>query len=196
MPEWLCHWDCACACSFSQYLSAMKVSVGVNLLVGVWIWLYQQSDLLSTRVNKVVRGTVNLVEEKQQGGARSIKSDVKRIVDNAESACRTATMHAVIAAGICTFVILLIGFFVKHDEPVCGGWWWGALILALGGPAAMAVAWLRIVYLSSKAVTDTNTTIHEATSKLSDQKPDSVPVDSVREHSGHDGPSVPPSPKN
>ena len=156
-PDLLCLWYNGCF--VGQYISAMKVSVGVNLLVVVWIWLRNQSDSVNSRITNEVGGIVGVVEEAGdrdgvvEDSGINIKYEIEKITAQAQDSIKSTAMRGFLVAAVITVVILLVAFLVNHDYPLSGFWWWcAALLLATGGPIVMGGTYLRIHSLSRKAV--------------------------------------------
>ena len=166
MPEWLCLWTQGC--SVAQYVSAMKVAVGVNLLAGVWIWFHRQSDEVRNEIDSKVGSLVGVVED---GGA-DLRSGIKDIAVNAERAIRRTAMRGIVGAALFTLLILLVAFFVKLDHPVTDFLWW---LLALAGPLVMAGTYVRIKYRTRKAVNEATALANSKAGELLPQKPETVP---------------------
>ena len=153
-----------------QYLSAMKVSVSVNLLAGAWIWLHGLSGEVPKQVDRKVGNIVGVVEKQEGGG--DLRSDVAKIVATAEEAIRRVSIRGFGVAAAATTVILFVAFFVNHEYTIENGWWWGlAMLLALAGPVAMLVTYISVRVRTVKVINEAGKLANDRAGELKKQKP-------------------------
>lgn len=167
----LCLWYDGC--QFGQFVSAMKVSVGVNLLAGVWIWLHKQSEAVQGRIDSELGGLVGVTE--REHGGDEVSSRTQKIAGEAEQAVRRHAMRGIVLAALCTLLILLVAFFVNGEYQVTSlGMWALALVLALAGPIVMLVTYVCISMRTSKALREATVFVNNAANNL--KKPEAVPT--------------------
>lgn len=170
-PESFC--VASSGCSVGQYLSAMKVSVSVNLLAGAWIWLHGLSGEVHKQVYGKVGNIVGVMEKEQGGG--DLGAEVAEIVAMAEESIRKISVRGFGTAAAATAVILLVAFFVNHEYIVENVWWWGlAMLLALAGPLAMLVTYISVRRRTAKAEDEAGKLVNDRAGDLRKQKP---PID-------------------
>jgi len=157
----------------AQYLSAMKVSVSVNLLAGAWIWLHKQSGEVREQVQGKVDNIVNVVKER----GVDVRAEVEKIVAKTEEAVRYASLQGIAIAATVTIVILLLAFFVNHNYIIKNVWlWFFALVLASAGPIAMLVTYIWIKSHTDSAVNKAGELANKKAGELKKRKPPQVPT--------------------
>lgn len=179
-PDLLCLWHNGCVAG--QYISAMKISVGVNLLVGVWIWLHNQSGSVESRITSEVGGIVGVVEEASdrvdevENDGTNIRLEIDKIIAQAQDSIKSVAMNGFFVAALITVVILLVAFLLNNDYPVYGFWWWcAAMFLATCGPIVMVGTYVWIIVLSRKAVKKATEQANSKAKQLQTQKPPTRP---------------------
>ena len=173
MPEFFCSWESACL--FSHYAGAMRAAVSINLLASAWIWLYQQSGRVRTKVYDQVGGTLGIVEGQSAGGS-DLKARIEAIVKEGESKIRGFALTGVGVAAAASVLILLMSFFVRDDIPWGGVAWWATLAITFSGPVAMLIVYFMIEHCLSKALDSANRSIHDHTNEMVARRPTPSPT--------------------
>ena len=126
------------ACTFGHYISALKTSVTIILLLGGWQWLFGRA---AERASKHRDDENALLNSLVEPGDRESANGLDGIYKAAEGKVNKATAGCLAAGGACSLAILTTMLFVHHDTPVTGLWLWLIIVVAVYlGPLLMASA--------------------------------------------------------
>lgn len=174
--DWYCLAESGCKAA--QYVSAMKVSVSLNLLAGAWMWIFKQSDQVAHRVQAKVGNIVGVIENKGgEEGGKDLSKRVNEVTVGAEKQIRSTFLWAIGWAAAATLAIMVASLVVNHEYQIKGYFpWLLALGLTVAGPSAMAWAYVKTRTYTNAAITRAQTLANNKAGELDDKKPDNVPL--------------------